>query len=225
MALKWLKYLTLSILFVNYLTCTTVSGEVKTDKDTKVQAISSSLREELVDYALTLVGRETYSKVMVKDRQFTLDCIGTLSAIFYSAGIDIREEFHRYGGNGVSRFYYTLKERELLFREKSPEPGDVIFWDNTWDKNEDGQFGNDPLTHAGLVIKTEPDGTIHYLHANYVYGIVVEVMNLKRPSLRVDENGKRINTAMHVDSGNSTKRPKRWLSGDLFKEYGRVVAK
>jgi hypothetical protein len=36
--------------------------------------------------------------------------------------------------------------------------GDIIFWDNTWDRNGNKRFGDDPLTHAGIVISIDEDG-------------------------------------------------------------------
>ena len=41
-------------------------------------------------------------------------------------------------------------------------PGDLVFFDNTWDYNGDG-MANDPLTHVGIVERQEDDGTIVFI--------------------------------------------------------------
>ena len=37
---------------------------------------------------------------------------------------------------------------------------DVVFWDNTWDANGDGDRTNDPRTHAGIVLAVDDDRLI-----------------------------------------------------------------
>ena len=205
----------LVILILFFSSCLFFENNIKTE-------IYHNINDIILKQANDLVGRAIYSKVIVNGKTFTLDCIGTVSAIFYSAGIDITKYFNKYSGNGVSRFYATLKNFDSLHDEKMPEKGDVIFWDNTWDRNNDGIIGNDPLTHAGVVMQVDEDGTIHYIHANYVFGIIVEQMNLLNPTVYKDGDGKILNTPMFINSS-LKKHPEHWLSGDLFKQFGRVL--
>ncbi len=72
--------------------------------------------------ARTLVGRPPDSTVMVKGRTFVLDCIGTVSAIFYGVDIDVQRDFRSYGGNGVNRLYQSLKALRGLHRDLYPRP-------------------------------------------------------------------------------------------------------
>jgi hypothetical protein len=198
-----------------------VSFEDKANNFIKNQLYLNTL-QIILDQADILIGKKPYEVVKVHNKTFKLDCIGTVSAIFYSAKIDIRKYFKKYKGNGVSRFYYTLKDIKTLHKENIPEVGDVIFWDNTWDRNEDKVIGNDPLTHTAVVVKIDDDGTIHYVHLNYVYGVVVEQMNLLNPTVYKDKNGKEINSPMYINSS-LKKHPEHWLSGDLFKHFGGVL--
>ncbi len=184
------------------------------------------IHDVVFDQAFGLLGMKPDSTVYIKGKKFTLDCIGTVAAIFYGAGIDIMADaskFYAPGDNGVAMFYKSLKNKNGVYKTKYPKPGDVIFWDNTWDRNSNGRFGDDPLTHVGLVTKVEDDGTIHYIHDNYIYGIVVEQMNLYRPKEVRDENGKVINSALYMNSSESKNMTHPWLSGDLFREFGGVI--
>ena len=103
----------------------------KTDNktDDKQRIVVSKARE--------LIGKKINEAVYVNNQIFKLDCIGTVQAIYYAAGLDIGKDFSKYTGNGVSRVYNSLKSNNGLYEDNYPEIGDIIFWDNTWDKNKD----------------------------------------------------------------------------------------
>ena len=190
------------------------------------EALARPLSQEeknVIASAKTLVGLPPEAKVTVNGKNFTLDCIGTVAAIYYRLGIDITKDFGKYPGNGVSRLYASLKERKALHNDTLPRPGDVIIWDNTWDANNDGNLTNDPKTHAAIVVAVEEDGTIHYAHEHIRRGVIVEVMNMKRPRDYQDEKGKIINSPLALVSGTSRGRPEHWLSGDLLNAFGDVL--
>ena len=179
----------------------------------------------ITEAAENLLGRKPDSTVVINGKTFTLDCIGTVRAVFYSQGLDLARDFPAYSGNGVKRLYETLKAQNLLHKN-TPRPGDLIFWNNTYDANDDGNLTNDPLTHAAVVLKVEDDGTIHYVHSHVRRGIITEVMNLRRPREYRDEAGKVINNALALGSGISrADNPPHWLSGDLWNSFGRVLTK
>ena len=181
--------------------------------------------EAIAEAAENLLGKMPGSTVVVNGKTFTLDCIGTVRAIFYAMRLDVARDFPLYSQNGVKRLYETLKAQNLLHKN-SPRPGDVVFWDNTYDANGDGNLTNDPLTHAAVVLKVEEDGTIHYVHSHVRRGVIVEVMNLRRPRDYRDAAGKIINNALALGSGISrADNPPRWLSGDLWNIFGSVLAK
>jgi hypothetical protein len=206
------------LIFMLFFSCSTFKSYVRSSFKTQ---ISEHILETILKQANDLLGKRAYEIVTVNNKKFKLDCIGTVNAIFYSTGIDITKYFFKYEGGGVKRFYYTLNDNDTLHKTK-PEIGDVIFWDNTWDSNGDGVTGNDYLTHVGMVMSIDDDGTINYIHANYVKGIVIEQMNLERPTEYKDKNGKVLNTPMYINSSLRV-HPDHWLSGDLFNHYGSVL--
>jgi hypothetical protein len=174
--------------------------------------------------ANALIGKAPDSRVVVNGRAFVLDCIGTVSAIYYGVSIDVQRDFALYGGNGVNRLYQSMKALGSLHTDQYPRPGDVIFWDNTWDANGDGNRGNDPRTHAGIVISVDDDGTISYVHEHVRRGVVVEAMNLLRPDDYYGPQGRIINNALALSSGISRKdNPARWTAGSLFNAFGDVL--
>jgi len=176
-------------------------------------------QDALLVSAYSLLGKKPSQVVRVNNKKFTLDCSGTVSAIFYGMGIDLKKEL---GSAGVEGMYKGLERKGLLHENLYPQTGDIIFWDNTWDKNDDKNYNNDPLTHTGVVVNVDEDGTIHYLHEHFDNGVIVEYMNLYRPETHKDETGKIINSAMFSGS-HSGNHPDHWLSGDLWNMFGGVL--
>ncbi len=178
----------------------------------------------LLNQAYDLLGRAPNSKVVVKDKSFTLDCVGTVSAIFYAADIDLQKMYLPFSGaTGVKRLFQLMEANTTLNSSRLPAVGDLIFWDDTYDHNNDGIFGNDPLTHVGVVTKVEDDGTVHYVHQHILYGVIVERMNLYKPGERYDSSGKEINSPMHARSGSNMRNGLPYLSGELWYSNGGVL--
>jgi hypothetical protein len=102
-----------------------------------------------------------------------------------------------------------------------PARGDLIFWDNTWDRNRDGVW-NDPLTHVGMVTDVTADDTIEFVHFHYRRGVVTARMNLRhRNSTHITTGGQMvlINSPMRM-SGSGTPDNQRWLAGQLYRAFG-----
>ncbi len=173
--------------------------------------------------AKLLLGQVPNARVTVNGRQFTLDCIGTVEAIFWRMNIDVAKDFDKYPGNGVNRLYLSLEKQGVLHKDRYPRPGDVVFWDNTWDANGDGNRTNDLHTHAGVVLAVDDDGTIYYVHENLSKGVMIEVMNLLTPALASDASGKRINNTMAIATVSGGPRPERYFSGDVWSRFGDIL--
>lgn len=162
-------------------------------------------QEKLIEGSHWALGK---TKLTVNGKTFNLDCSGTVMAIYYYAGIDLSRNFNKYKGGGTSRIYQYLDDHDLIYETKMPVPGDIIFWDNTYDSNGDN-VRNDKLTHMGIVVEVSEDGTVTYLHEHYRKGIILESMNLKAPD---DTDA---NSAMRM---RGTGMEGGWLSSHLFRE-------
>lgn len=176
----------------------------------------SDAQARVVASAESLVGRRN---LRVNGRRFNYDCTGTILAAYYGAGIDLQAEFSRYTGNGVARLFKLAADHDLVYSGDSPSPGDVIFWDNTYDRNGDGAW-NDRLTHAGVVIRAYEDGSVDYVHHNYRDGIVVARMNLGDPDVH-QVGGAVVNSPMRMRSHRHV-NPSQWLSSHLYRSSGML---
>ncbi len=180
-----------------------------------------SVQQKLVEGANRLRGAR---KLIVNGRLFPLDCTGTVLAIYYYAGIDLSSDFYKYNGNGVRRLYLMMKDKNLLYDTTDPAEGDIIFWDNTYDRNNDSKW-NDPLTHTGMVISTSEWGTVTYVHLNYSKGIVFERMNLKEPNVYMKRiNGQMVTINAPMRMKGQPESHGRWLSSHLYRIFAKGYA-
>jgi hypothetical protein len=177
-----------------------------------------ALRARLVEGAGSILGKK---QLLIRGRRFTMDCTGVVLAIYWYAGIDLARDFNKFNGNGVTRIYKTLKRENLLYSNEYPLPGDIIFWDNTYDANEDSRW-DDPLSHVGMVVKVDNDATISYVHDHIRNGITIDYMNLRKPDMwKSVENGhvRVINSPMRLAVPGKP-HPPDWLAGQLYRALG-----
>jgi hypothetical protein len=199
--------------------CTTVRGF---DQPAPFRATSDpsvvAVREKLAEGAKSLLGKK---QVIVRGRRFNNDCTGLVLAIYWYAGIDLAKDFNRFTGGGVERIYKTLERENLLYSTSRPLVGDIIFWDNTYE-HEENPFRDNPLSHTGMVTGVDPDGTISYIHYHITKGIIIEHMNLENPGVQstmVGGHMKIINSPMRLAMAGRL-HPPNWLSGQLYRNLG-----
>jgi hypothetical protein len=146
------------------------------------------------------------------------DCSGYLHALFKRAGVDLLSEA-RPGDNGVRAIVRWMQRHGRLFRAQVAAPGDLVFFDNSYDRNGDRRL-NDPYTHAGLVEQALPDGTLVIVHATN-HGIVREPMNLFRPREATDPAGRAINAPLRRKRASDGPQTPHLMS-ELFAGFGSV---
>jgi hypothetical protein len=175
--------------------------------------------EKVLATGRSLVGNKPDAKVTVNGREFTLDCIGTVSAAWWGAGVDVQRDFRQYKGDGVNRLYESLRSWGALSWMHTPSPGDIIIWDNTWDVAGDPNYP-DGHTHAGIVLSVDADGRVEYLHESVTRGVTTAYLNLYEPDVGL-RDGKVVNSPMYIGSNfNKKDNPPRWTSGQLWSAFG-----
>lgn len=130
--------------------------------------------------------------------RFRPDCSGAVRTIYARKGIWLGNS-PKHGESDTAAIYTFVKEHGQIFTSH-PKVGDLVFFDNTYDRNRDGQM-NDRLTHIGIVDKIQSDGTIifkHYLHHRMRRSKMTDM--LRRP----------------------TKENKGATAGELFVGFGRL---
>jgi hypothetical protein len=128
----------------------------------------------LVTRARALVGLST---LRVAAPHLPDDCTGLVRAVYEDSGIELMGAGVR-GDNGVTAMYRLAFERSAL-HDQAPEPGDLVFFRETYDRNRDGKL-NDGLTHVGVVESVDEHGTVSFVHRVHG-GVKRGKLNAKAP--------------------------------------------
>jgi hypothetical protein len=168
--------------------------------------------------AAQLVGVRT---IEARGRRISADCAGVTREIFLRHGIDV------YAGgdagrdaNGVRLIHSHVQYHGRLHRGPIVRPGDLVFFDDTWDYNGDG-IVNDALTHVGIVETVDSDGTVVFI-SRVTAAVQRYRMNLRMPSIHRTSDGRILNDYLRRkrwnDSGETA-----YLAGELFAGFGSLV--
>ncbi len=141
--------------------------------------------------------------------RFRDDCSGFVMAVFDRAGNPLV-------GNSRS-FWADAKASGAVHHRKRPRPGDVAFFDNTYDRNGNGKR-DDALTHVAVVMEVHDDGTILLAHGGTSRGRAELTMNLKHPHDRLGPDGKVFNDWLRARRRGEPENG-AYLSGELFKGF------
>jgi hypothetical protein len=151
-------------------------------------------------------------------RYFRRDCSGYIEAILSTLGHDIGGFINSYGirTNGVTQIYEYVERSGSIYKDEPPKKGDLIFFSNTYDMNQDGKI-NDGLSHIGIVTNVDEDGTVSFRHV--IRGEVeTDYINLTKPTLH-SYKGRIINSYLRRASKNSTYPA---LTSQLFDFFGSL---
>lgn len=175
-------------------------------------------RNAIVQTAAQLVGATTIDS---NGRRIAYDCAGVTRAVFLRHGIDLYDaEPIAPHANGVRIIYAHIRQQGSFYQGPVAHPGDLVFFNNTWDYNGDGKV-NDPLTHVGIVERQEPDGTIVFI-SRVAKAIERYRMNLRQPNTHKAADGRILNDYLrrkHVRDSDNTP----YLTGQLFVQFASRV--
>jgi hypothetical protein len=161
----------------------------------------------IVERAVQLVGVKQLGRV---DRGVPDDCSGFVRLAYLKAGIDLVNHGFLNGENAVSAIYRRAQDRGAV-HHRQPRPGDLVFFQETYDRNRDGKR-NDGMTHIGVVESVDLDGTVTFIHRGSK-GIARSRMNLLFPRThRAGRDGPVLNDFLRAAS----RGQRAWLTGELF---------
>lgn len=168
--------------------------------------------------AARLVGART---IQYKGKRIRYDCAGVTRAIYLANGIDLFKNPGRSRrGNGTTLIYDHVRRYGRIHKGPNANPGDLVFFNNTWDANKDGRV-NDALTHVGVVERIERDGTIVFI-SRVSRAIERYRLNLHKPGVHKSRDGRLLNDFMRRKRRTDPVQT-RYLTGQLFAAFGTRV--
>lgn len=180
-----------------------VEGEVHASSTSRRRGRPGSDAEAIAAAARRMVGKQ---RLVVGGESYRADCSGFVAAAYAAGGHDI--------GGSSADMWERARDAGVLHRRKSPEVGDLAFFDDTYDKNRNGRR-DDPLTHVAVVEAIADDGTIVLVHYGSK-GVARITMDLRQPDVHIDEQGILRNS--YVRAAGKGKR----LAGELFRDFGSL---
>ena len=176
---------------------------------------SAELRQAVARAARGYVGQR---KLVVASQKLPFDCSGLARASYLALGIDLTAVEPIADENAVATIYRYVKRNGIAYRQNAPAVGDLVFFNDTFDRNSNGQR-DDPLTHVAVVEAIDPDGTVVIVH-RVTNGILRYRMNLQHPDLIRDPvSKKRINHFLRkAGNGKSS-----LTTAQLFAGFGTVI--
>ncbi len=166
-------------------------------------AFMPSVGERVAQQAAGWVGVASLRRV---DRRVPDDCTGLVRLAYRAAGIELE---------GSAATMFELAQRRGAVHRKTPSPGDLVFFRETYDKNRDGRR-NDGLTHVGVVESVDPTGTVTFVHRGQK-GVARAKVNLRFPRAR-HAGGEVVNDYLRPREGKRRAR----LTGELFAGYASL---
>lgn len=199
-------------LLINACVTTTATSSHRKTRSSPPKALSSEDRQRIVQLAQKSLGK---SSIKIGKKSFRGDCSGTVRGIFSGAGVGLGGVIKDRADNDVKAIYRYIQKYGTITKSK-PEPGDLVFFHNTYDRSRNGRM-NDALTHIGVVEKTE--GTlVHFIH-HLGHSIIRSRMDLSQPKLSIDpKTNKRLNHVLRKAQGPYP----AFTSAELFAGFGHL---
>jgi cell wall-associated NlpC family hydrolase len=138
------------------------------------------------------------------------DCSGFVEDVLRAAGVVRR---------GGARAMWTNAVEEGRVAHDSIRPGDLVFFDRTWDSNHNGLV-DDTLTHVAIAVRMLDDGTVVMIHRS-VDRIEELRMNLREPDA-YERRGHVVNSYLRAPRYGGARSPR--LSGELYHGHVRPPA-
>jgi hypothetical protein len=154
--------------------------------------------------------------------RFGPDCTGFVQAVYEAEGIPLRTLMRRAAPSeriGVAAAFRAMESYGVVFGGggRWPEPGDLVFWHDTYDRNRNGRR-DDRFTHVGIVEYVADDGTIVFVHRGG-RAVARGAMNPQRPG-EASASGVILNSPLRSKTPRASGVPV--LAGALFAAYGRI---
>jgi hypothetical protein len=200
---------------------------IRENEKTEEKKEEKNLKNKIVYWAKKFLSQGTrFISINGKQVAIYKDCSNFARAVYWKAmGIDLFYESVNSGAghsgmrSGCELLFHFFRKKQR-YTSKKPRMGDIVFFDNTYDKNRNQRW-DDPLTHVGVVISVAKDGTVEFVHGNVgrPKSIKEAYLNTNDPN-SYRKNGKVINTYLRRKYRWERKSERNQMAGELVKGFG-----
>ncbi|MBN2694427.1 adenylate/guanylate cyclase domain-containing protein [bacterium] len=199
----------------------TNSSKKSTQKRGNKNSIGKDFRDRVVNYASSFEGNN-----IPKSSDWSAHATGFAKMVFLKEDIDITNPREKKGSDGkwltvAGLMHQYFEENGKIFKNGDPKKGDIIFFDNTYDRNNNKK-ADDTFTTVGIVSDIDSEGTINFFYYTK-NSVKVYQMNLKNPKTEflTEKNVKKsLNTKMMWRTKQQSDFPE--LSSELFNSFGSL---
>lgn len=139
-------------------------------------------------------------------------CTNYVHYVFLRAGVEV---------TGAPRdMWERAVELGSTHHRSRPSPGDIGFFDQTFDRNRNGRV-DDPFTHVAVVLSVSSDGTITLAHGGATHGTGTFRMNLEHPDTAKGPDGEGWNQNLRV-AGRHDPAGTKYLASELWHGFATV---
>ena len=181
-------------------------GAARGDRPTHHPKAERALNQHVADAAAHFLSHQTLG--------YRSDCSGFVEASYARIGHPIT--------GSAAQFWQRADTAKATHFRRRPEPGDLAFFDNTHDRNQDGKL-NDSLTHVAIVLGVDDEGTILLAHDGTRQGRGTLKMNLYKAEEHTDLTGQIINDYLR-SRNEGDPRKTDYLSGALWRGFATSAA-
>ncbi|MDK2818219.1 MAG: CHAP domain-containing protein [Spirochaetota bacterium] len=174
---------------------------------------------KLLNKSPKLVGLKEFATI--NGFKYNGDCSGFIAFLFHAAGLNLLNLYGQ-GDSGVSAIWDGLNINNLLLDHKNLQAGDIVFFDNTYDKNKNGLW-DDEFSHIGVVESVDENQTITYLHYGS-RGVARAKMNLSYPEIySMNQSGRMVRYNDLIRNSSKKGVNPKYLSGALYRGAARII--
>ena len=139
-------------------------------------------------------------------------CTNYVHYVFLRAGVEVE---------GAPRdMWERAVELGTTHHRSRPSPGDIAFFDQTFDRNGNHRL-DDPFTHVAVVMSVADDGTITLAHGGATHGTGTFRMNLEHPDTLQGPEGQSWNSNLRVQRSKDLPGTK-YLASQLWHGFATV---
>ncbi|MCX8058542.1 MAG: C40 family peptidase [Spirochaetes bacterium] len=187
------------------------------DSSTSVPERELVIRKTVVENALKA---ENIKEFRINGKKFNYDCSGFVFYVYEISGINLRNYINFSILNNGVYILYNIGINHFKLNKEIGLPGDIIIFDNTYDRNKNNKW-DDEYTHAAILIDYNSKNQIYTFAHIGSSKWKLDYMSLLKKNVYKEEN---IIYNSYLRRYDSLKEQIYYLAGNLFNVFINIIS-